>query len=972
MRGIVLFSFLMLFGAEKSDAYFGARLNLANTNQNASLDIVGPYTIQDGYYLISAGSTLGVDIEDSYLLNDEEPIVHVGVEFCDNKTNSWSIYYDGADGTNTMVVYPDNDGVWEFFTLNITNAFFAGRLSSGADFQIQAGDKSMGVRQIVVWCRKDNVGEVSIDGNQFELNGERFVLSGSSWQPPWITSRTLNEQWWNEMYDSDVVESELRSMEVAGCNLVRIHAHFQDFLFPSQGAVDYQMIDNIRDFYARAEAHGLKVKMSTGGRPVWLRKIVKNSVFGGEMNENELWMNDCFLRQYADHLVLFFNEAELWEYDSFFAIDLLSEPKFAERDDVNGTGAVDDDFFVSLNGGPLSSGTNTIFYSDAAFVSWNRWVQSTYGSADRAYEYWDYCNTNDTSEWVSPPTLNQILTNGVWSVKVQDYYDFLWFRVNRAVKFIRQELESRCEGRRPYVTVDYTSNICGDSMSDSDTQRTAAGLSFDCHRGNYEVDFASLHIYSGQSDDSGWYDQFLMRLHSLSSDKPATLAEFGWNSVDPVTAQNLENQQSVLWENMFRIGTKAGLDGIHGWCWTDTPEVEEIDIPTIRQKSFGLRTADGQMKQAYESFVQMKTASLLADEPELNLCAIWVDRDQFHVPLESYFPPWRNFISELPYHIKFPVVLDPAVDTTALTNMYFFPDGTNSMAEGRSLYNEYVSNISTDILWKTGTVQPLDCKIIDVDMPSVVTARQYLVSTVVFENTGSSNWVPGQVDLLMTIANENNILSKTVSINQTVFPGQQVTQAIGKIVFSNDYEMIPLRVRVEFQNHSSAEAFGNYYEQDVSLEPIPWTQLTVDDFEVEWGNWVDGGEDAIRTGVYAKDSVCVKLQDNSGEDSSIYLTNVLDLTGYQQLRVECTYMPIHMETGEEFRVQFSNNGGAGWINAFIYESGTDFYNGFREYPDLLLESDQYSFSSAVKIRFICNASDDDDHIFLDNIKISAR
>ncbi|MCF7849086.1 MAG: hypothetical protein K9M45_09565 [Kiritimatiellales bacterium] len=755
-------------------------------------------------------------MEDAYLLDDEVPMVHIGVEFCDNKTNSWNIHYDGADGANSVVVLPDNSGVWEFFTLDITNAFFAGRLDDGADFQIQAGDKSMGVRQIVLWCRKDNAGAVSVSGNEFLLNGEHFVLAGSSWQPPWITSRRLQQQWWNEMYDPKVVESELRSMEAAGCNLVRVHVHFQDFLSPEEGTVAHKIIDNIRDFHARAEAHGLKVKTSTGGRPNWIKQIVKKSIFGGNANENELWMNDYFLKQYADHLVLFFNEAKLWEYDSFFAIDLFSEPKFAERDDVNQSGSVDDDFFVSLNGGPLSHGTHTVSHSDAALVSWNRWIQSTYGSADRAREYWDYSDANDVNDIVSPPTLEQVLTNGAWTAKVSDYYDFIWFRVNRAVKYIRQELENRSIGRRPYVTVDYTSNICRDSMDDADTQRTAAGLSFDSHRGNYEVDFASLHIYSGQSDDPAWYDQFLIRLHSLSAVKPVTLAEFGWNSFHPVREKNIEDQQAILWENMFRIGTKAGMDGIHGWCWTDTPHVEEIDIPTIRQKSFGLRTADGAKKQAYYSFTQMKTATLLQEEPTTGLCAVWMDRDAFHVPLEGFFPAYRNFISSLPYHRKFPIMLDPAVDATDLANMYFIPDGTNSMSEGRTVYNDYVSNISTTVLWKTGTVQPFDCKIISVAMPSVVTGRQSLATTAVVENTGSSNWSAGQVNLLLKIATANNILVKTVTINQPVSAGQQVTQTVAKVVFDAGDTTIPLRIRLDLK--IGAQPFGNYYEKDISLE----------------------------------------------------------------------------------------------------------------------------------------------------------
>jgi hypothetical protein len=48
----------------------------------------------------------------------------------------------------------------------------------------------------------------------------------------------------------------------------------------------------------------------------------------------------------------------------------------------------------------------------------------------------------------------------------------------------------------------------------------------------------------------------------------------------------------------------------------------------------------------------------------------------------------------------------------------------------------------------------------------------------------------------------------------------------------------------------------------INVEPLPWTQLTSDDFEAGWGNWLDGGNNAMLSSSFAVGSQCLNLQDD--------------------------------------------------------------------------------------------------------------
>ncbi|CAA6679652.1 MULTISPECIES: putative Ig domain-containing protein [unclassified Lentimonas] len=157
----------------------------------------------------------------------------------------------------------------------------------------------------------------------------------------------------------------------------------------------------------------------------------------------------------------------------------------------------------------------------------------------------------------------------------------------------------------------------------------------------------------------------------------------------------------------------------------------------------------------------------------------------------------------------------------------------------------------------------------------------------------------------------------------------------------------------------------------ITVETGP-AELLNDDFESGFGNWESGGDDAILSSLYAIGNQCVEISDDSGVGSSITLINSLDLSSASELKIEFTYMPIQMNVGEDFWLQFSSDDGSKWSTVKTYVRDTDFTVDQREDETLTIESSSYPFTSTVKIRFRCDASANSDYIYLDNIVMTAN
>ena len=161
-------------------------------------------------------------------------------------------------------------------------------------------------------------------------------------------------------------------------------------------------------------------------------------------------------------------------------------------------------------------------------------------------------------------------------------------------------------------------------------------------------------------------------------------------------------------------------------------------------------------------------------------------------------------------------------------------------------------------------------------------------------------------------------------------------------------------------------------EITVVAAPPSWTELTNDDFESGWGNWVDGGSDARLATSWAVGSQCFAIQDNSGS-SEVEMSGTLDLSGYSQLKINFSYVVQSFENAEDFWVRFSSNGGSSWQTIKAYVNDVDFVDdGTRYNPELIIDSGSYTFNNNVKIMFECDASGNADDVYIDNVVISAQ
>ena len=158
----------------------------------------------------------------------------------------------------------------------------------------------------------------------------------------------------------------------------------------------------------------------------------------------------------------------------------------------------------------------------------------------------------------------------------------------------------------------------------------------------------------------------------------------------------------------------------------------------------------------------------------------------------------------------------------------------------------------------------------------------------------------------------------------------------------------------------------------VDAAAATWTQLTYDDFEGGWGNWLDGGSDALLSSSFAIGSQGMNLQDNSSTSES-ELAGSLDLTSYTELKIEFSYVVQSFENTEDFWVRFSSDGGSSWTTIKAYVNNVDFVdNGTRYDPVITIDSGSYTFNNNVKIMFECDASGNRDDVYIDNVRISAK
>ena len=149
-----------------------------------------------------------------------------------------------------------------------------------------------------------------------------------------------------------------------------------------------------------------------------------------------------------------------------------------------------------------------------------------------------------------------------------------------------------------------------------------------------------------------------------------------------------------------------------------------------------------------------------------------------------------------------------------------------------------------------------------------------------------------------------------------------------------------------------------------------WITITYDDFESGMGSYTDGGGDMSRyiSGTYAhQGSAAADIQDNSGVASSFYHTLSYDVSGYTELEVEFWFYAVSMDnTSEDFWVQYYD--GSTWRTVATFARTTNFSNGVFYNEVATIPSGSYNYPSNAKLRFMCDASGNNDDVYIDEIE----
>jgi Zn-dependent metalloprotease/chitodextrinase len=141
-------------------------------------------------------------------------------------------------------------------------------------------------------------------------------------------------------------------------------------------------------------------------------------------------------------------------------------------------------------------------------------------------------------------------------------------------------------------------------------------------------------------------------------------------------------------------------------------------------------------------------------------------------------------------------------------------------------------------------------------------------------------------------------------------------------------------------------------------------------FESGWDGWVDGGSDSFR---YAgsrsyEGTYSIQLRDNTS--SSTMTLGSFNVTSYTSIDVEFFFYANSMENGEDFWVQFFN--GSSWQTVAAYASGTSFNNNTFYTATVNIDSASYNFPSNAEFRFRCDASGNNDQIYIDQVTITGN
>lgn len=196
----------------------------------------------------------------------------------------------------------------------------------------------------------------------------------------------------------------------------------------------------------------------------------------------------------------------------------------------------------------------------------------------------------------------------------------------------------------------------------------------------------------------------------------------------------------------------------------------------------------------------------------------------------------------------------------------------------------------------------------------------------------------------------------------TVMSYCHLVSGIG-INFANGFGPQPgNRIRSEVYNASCLAACGG------GGGGCTYAAINSQNFDAGWGIWTDGGTDCARinNATFANSpTFSIQLRDNT--NTSVTTTTSQNWTTYDEITVDFSYISVSFETGEDFWVQLSTNGGSTYTTYGDFNAGTQFSNNVRSAGQVIIPG---PFTSTTRLRFRADASADDDVVYIDDVVIT--
>jgi len=189
-----------------------------------------------------------------------------------------------------------------------------------------------------------------------------------------------------------------------------------------------------------------------------------------------------------------------------------------------------------------------------------------------------------------------------------------------------------------------------------------------------------------------------------------------------------------------------------------------------------------------------------------------------------------------------------------------------------------------------------------------------------------------------------------------------------------DYTNLTACTDYEFQvqsncNGATSAWSGSFTFSTTGCAGCSYVTVNSNNFDSGWGNWTDGGTDCARinNATYANSGTySIQLRDNTS--TSVMSTGNLNLTAYSELTVDFTYVAVSMDnSNEDFWLQISTNGGSTYTTVEEWNRGDEFVNNVRYFDAVVIPG---PFTSNTRLRFRCDASADNDYVYIDDVVIS--